>query len=75
MVLALLLMLGMTCATGIMMTMDAYWGAEWVEEAHELAVNLTVVLIGLHLVGVLAASVQHRENLVGAMMTGWKRRD
>jgi len=75
MVIALLVLLIATSATGIMMTTDAYWGFKWVEEAHEIAANLTVVLIGLHLVGVLAASVQHRENLLTAMITGRKRRE
>jgi cytochrome b len=74
MVLALIAMLAATCATGFMMTTDAYWGVDWVEETHELAANLSVVLIGLHLVGVFVASVEHRENLVAAMITGRKRR-
>ncbi len=74
MVLALIAMLAATCATGFMMTTDAYWGVDWVAETHELAANLSVVLIGLHLVGVFVASVEHRENLVAAMITGRKRR-
>lgn len=74
MILALMGMLAATCVTGIMMTTDAYWGVGWVEEAHELAANLAIVLVGLHLVGVFAASVEHRENLVKAMVTGRKRR-
>lgn len=73
MVIALLAMLGVTCATGVMMTTDAFWGVEWVEAAHEAAVNMMLVLIGLHLAGVAAASVEHRENLVRAMFTGCKR--
>jgi cytochrome b len=74
MVLALIATLAATCTTGFMMTTDAYWGVDWVQEAHEFAANLSVVLIGLHLVGVFVASVEHRENLIGAMITGRKRR-
>jgi cytochrome b len=73
MIVALIAMLVATCATGYMMTTDAYWGAKWVEEMHEVLANATVALIGLHVLGVVVASFQHRENLVKAMVTGRKR--
>ena len=73
MVIALLAMLSATCGTGVMMTTDAFWGVEWVEAVHEAAVNVMLILIGLHLAGVAAASVEHRENLVRAMFIGRKR--
>jgi len=75
MIIALIAMLGGTCVTGVMMTTSAYWGAKWVEELHGALANTTVALIALHIAGVLFVSFEHRENLVKAMVTGWKRRD
>jgi cytochrome b len=50
------------------------WG-HWFEEVHEVTANLTLVLIALHLAGVLFSSFEHRENLIGSMISGFKRRD
>ncbi len=74
MVVALLLAISVVCATGYMMTTDAFRGAEWVEEVHEVAVYGTLGLVVLHVLGVIAASSEHSENLVLAMFTGRKRR-
>ncbi|MCC7347237.1 MAG: cytochrome b/b6 domain-containing protein [Variibacter sp.] len=74
MIVALLAMLTATCITGIMMTTDAYWGSKWVEEAHEIMAHVTIGLVVAHVIGVLIASFEHRENLVAAMITGRKRR-
>lgn len=73
MVIALLIALSTISASGYMMTMDAFWGAEWVEELHEIAVNGTLVLIVLHVAGVILASREHKENLILSMITGKKR--
>lgn len=73
MIVALIAALTGACVTGYMMTTDAFWGAKWVEEVHKLLANATLGLILLHVLGVLVASIQHRENLVKAMITGRKQ--
>jgi cytochrome b len=68
----LLLLLGLaTAATGAL-----YWqeiGGEAFEEVHEALATLMLVVVGVHVAGVVASSVLHRENLVGAMLSGFKR--
>ena len=73
MILALLAMLIGISITGYMMTTDDYWGAKWVEEVHETLANLTIGLVVIHVLGVLVASFEHRENLIKSMITGRKR--
>jgi cytochrome b len=73
MIIALIVMLAGTCMTGTLMTTDAYWGSEAMEDVHGALANATVGLIVLHVLGVLIASFEHRENLVKAMLTGRKR--
>lgn len=49
-------------------------GEEFWEEIHEALSHLTLLLVLLHVIGVLIASALHRENLVKAMITGYKAR-
>jgi len=71
---AVLLLLGLGLATGL-----SGWaslneiGGDAVEELHEaLAIGMLAVVC-VHVVGVIASSVLHRENLVWGMVTGVKR--
>ena len=41
--------------------------------AHDFFVDVALLMIPLHLLGVVAGSLQHKENLVKAMVTGMKK--
>jgi cytochrome b len=73
MIIALVLTMSALAFTGWLSTTDAYWGVEWVEETHETLADLMPLLVLAHLFGILVASIRHRENLVGAMISGRKR--
>lgn len=73
MVVVLLSAIAAQVTIGWLQTTDLFWGIEWVEELHGVLAKVIVLLIGLHLAGVLVASIRHRENLPAAMITGLKR--
>jgi len=47
-------------------------GGEWLKELHEGAAALMLTVVGVHVAGVVVSSWLHRENLVGAMISGRK---
>jgi cytochrome b len=73
MVVVLLVMTAIVGGTGWAMRTEALWGQEWIEELHEVSAWLMLVFIAAHILGVIAASVQHRENLILSMLTGKKK--
>jgi len=67
----LLLMLGFVSAiSGVLVYQEV--GGDVLEELHELSSYAMLAVVGVHILGVLVSSVMHRENLVRAMITGYK---
>jgi cytochrome b len=90
MVIALLICLAGTVATGLMAYAEQGKGPlagmtsmlaapsradDALEELHGVLANVTLALVGLHVLGVGIASIVHRENLVRSMIYGRKRND
>jgi cytochrome b len=57
-------------ATGLAVYNDL--GGRWLEHLHEFVANAVLAVVAVHIVGVIAGSLLHRENLVGSMVTGHK---
>ncbi|MBM3514370.1 MAG: cytochrome B, partial [Alphaproteobacteria bacterium] len=45
----------------------------WVRTTHEIATDVMLGLIVIHVAANIIMSVVHRENLIVAMWNGWKR--
>ncbi len=59
--------------SGWMMTLDMFWGEDWVEDLHAVLADILLFgLVPMHLAGVLFTSLRERTNLVKAMITGVK---
>jgi len=73
MIVALLATLAAVGASGWLMTTEAYFGSEAVEELHEALAQGLLGLVALHVAGVFFTGWHQAENLVRAMWTGRKR--
>lgn len=72
MIFNLILTLGGIVATGYMMTTNAFWGIDWVEEMHEALVAWAEISVVLHVAAVIWESLRTGVNLPRAMVTGVK---
>lgn len=72
MIVNLLVSIAAIAATGYLMTTNAFWGVEWVEESHEVLVGWVGVSVGVHIAAVLWESLRTGVNLPRAMVSGVK---
>ena len=74
MVLGLLAMVLSLGLTGWMQTLDAFWGAEWLQDLHEGLGEWLLPMVGLHAAAAIVMGRIERTRLVKAMVTGVKER-
>jgi cytochrome b len=72
MILFLLAAVTVIGVSGWMLTLDAFWGSEIVENLHEAAVDLTLLAVCIHVLANIVGGFRHRENLILSMITGRK---
>lgn len=68
----LLLVLGLLISVS---GVGLYWelgDEDWWEELHEIAANLMLAVVFIHIAGVVVSSMLHKENLPRSMITGYK---
>lgn len=56
--------------TGWMMSLDAFWGEEWLEDTHEALSNGFLLFMVLHASGMIIDAVQHKRSTWMGMITG-----
>jgi cytochrome b len=73
MILLLLTLLCAICITGWMMSLDQFWGVEWVEDVHQLLSNITLAAVVIHILAILIMSKITETNLIKTMITGYRK--
>jgi cytochrome b len=71
----MLLLLMISAVSGWMQVTLRFFGVAWVQDTHTYSSHAVMALALIHVLGVLLMSIRQRENLVRAMITGWKRSD
>jgi cytochrome b len=70
---AMLLLLAISGVSGWMQVTVRFFGVAWVQDTHTYSSYAVIGLAAVHVLGVLFMSIRQHENLVRAMVTGWKR--
>ena len=73
MMLALLIGVALVGVSGWLQTTDRFFGAQWLEELHEVLAYGVLTMVGLHVAAAVSESMHYRENLIASMFHGRKR--
>ena len=74
MMLALMTLVLALGVSGFLQTTDAFWGDEWLQDLHAFLGTALISLAGVHVVAAIVMGRLESVNLIGAMITGVKRR-
>lgn len=74
MMLCLLALVGVLGLSGWMMSLDAFWGEDWIENVHEWTANALIGFAVVHAAAAVVMGRVERTRLVKAMFTGVKER-
>lgn len=69
-IVGMLVLIGALGATGWAQAVEV--GPEWLQDLHEGLANAMLALVAVHVAAVLLSSALHRENLLRAMVSGYK---
>lgn len=72
MMLVLMVLVVSLGVSGYLMTTDAFFGTEWLEDLHETLADILIGSVVLHVGAALFESWKHKENLVASMLHGKK---
>lgn len=73
MMLALLAGVLLVGISGWLLTTDAFFGSEWMQNLHTGVAYGVLGLVGLHVLAAVGESFHYRENLIASMVHGRKR--
>ena len=70
MVMLLLFLLILVAVSGWMLTLDMFWGEDWVEEFHEISANVTMAAVVVHVSAIILVEKLTNISLIKTMLTG-----
>jgi cytochrome b len=72
MAIALWLLVLALAASGWLMRTDAFWGEDWVHDVHTSLSIALQICVCIHILAAVTMSMWTRENLIAAMLSGFK---